>query len=340
MFPTFDEFLKNKQEYTLSGGNVFIKTHCAAITNVKNENDVLKWNQCKHLKLQGNHEYFCEQHKTLICQDPQKVHVIPNLLKDIKHFVYFPPFPPVNKSEESYEEFNNDEEEEEVIETTLTTSTTNSKFPLLSTFYEYTFNLVQTYDKYKSTHELHEESESSSEEEEETFGSRNIFRSSNKSQKETDREFVESVKESLGESLGTSLPGVQSEPSFHTVESVREEQEEEEEEEEHLEEEEKEYQEQEEREEERRERPMRNRKRKQDKFEFIQENLGMNYEEVVELAEQYDIQIPKGRKSNAKKEAILQLIANAKYWKGELKAGKSPEFNGKNFKDSFFTAFE
>jgi hypothetical protein len=163
--------------------------------------------------------------------------------------------------------------------------------------------------------------------------SRNIFISSNKSQKETDKEFVESVKESLGESVRP----VEEEEEFKV---------EEEEEEIHLQEEDQndEVEEEEKEDEiefiEEKRRTVRNRKGKQDKFEFIKENIEKSYEHAVKLAEEYDIQIPKGRKGNAKKEAILHLVANAKYWKGELRAGKSPEFNGKNFKDSFFNAFE
>lgn len=340
MFPTFLQFLKNEtlnfETQKLQGGNTFNKTHCAAITNVKNEDDILKWKQCSMLKMSGLHEYFCEHHKALICQDPQKVHVIPNLIKDIKHFIYFPPFPPIGKTKEANEEdnFNNDDEFD-MEEIQVSQIKKETAFPLLSTYYEYTFNLVKSYDVYKSKNEL-PESESESEEEEEEYGSAETFKRSNtplqksKSQTEeedkVDRDFEQGVSESLGEEffevpdedLNDDIEVEQEKDDVQVVE------------EEAYEEEDKEQR-----------KSTRNKSYKQDKYTFIKENLAKDYNNALRLADEYDVHIPKGRKGYEKKRAILQLVANVKYWKGELKAGnKSPEFGGKKFNDAIFNAFE
>ena len=339
MFPTFSQFLKNENLYfesqKLQGGNTFNKTHCAAITNVKNEDDILKWKQCSMVKMNGLHEYFCEHHKALICQDPQKVHVIPNLLKDIKHFIYFPPFPPIGKTKEGNEEdnFDNDEDEEDLD---LTKVKKESTFPLLSTYYDYTFNLVKSYDVYKSKNSLPEESESESEEEEE-YGSAETFKRSRSRSKSSQREddnvdnvdkdFERGVSESLGE--------------FFELPDEEEVVEEEKEDDIEVEEEEEKAYEEEDKTEVRR-KSTRTKINKQDKYTFIKENLAKDYNNALRLAEEYDVQIPKGRMGNEKKRAILQLVANVKYWKGELKAGinKSPEFGGKKFNDAIFNALE
>jgi len=356
MFPTFYEFLQNNKNFqnlqNLQGGNTFNKTHCAAITNVKNENDILKWTQCSMLKLNGTHEYFCEHHKELICQDPQNVHVIPNLLKEIKHFIYFPPFPPIGKNKNTeYDSFNNDENEESenenvqepVIEPENTTQstthpqpTTSSNFPTLSTYYDYTFNLVKNYDIYKSKNVLPEESESESEEEEfvssqTLFSSSSNKKSQTKEEEKIDKEFEESIRESLGEDLN--------EEKQEEEQQEQDEEKEQEEEQQEVEEEEKAYEEEDKVEEKRKSK--RNVNFKQDKYTFIKENLEKSYNHALNLANEYDVQIPKGRQGYEKKRAILQLVANAKYWKGELKAGKefkSPEFNGKKFNDAIFDA--
>ena len=150
MYPFFSEFIEKK--YLLGGEeNSFNKLHCAAITvRSQNNAELLVWDQCPRPHLPGENQYFCEEHKSMICNDPSSVRVIPSLIKKIANFIYFPPFPPNGTGTGPIVD-NNDNPQPRPPGTGSAKpppggNQTRGKFPTWQTFYTEMLDLTRTFD--------------------------------------------------------------------------------------------------------------------------------------------------------------------------------------------------